>query len=49
MIQPGVVGEDGRVRPAEHVLELVKNILTDVVIIKPYMFYLCLLSASLEF
>ncbi|VDK38284.1 unnamed protein product [Taenia asiatica] len=26
VIQPGVVGEDGRVRPAEHVLELVENI-----------------------
>ncbi|CDS39817.1 Synembryn A [Echinococcus multilocularis] len=26
LIQPGVVGEDGRVRPAEHVLELVQNI-----------------------
>ncbi|VUZ51610.1 unnamed protein product, partial [Hymenolepis diminuta] len=26
LIQPGVMGEDGRVRPVEHVLELVQNI-----------------------
>lgn len=26
LIQPGVVGEDGRVRPVEHVLELVQNV-----------------------
>lgn len=25
VIQPGVIGEDGRVRPARHVLELVEN------------------------
>ncbi|VDD81879.1 unnamed protein product [Mesocestoides corti] len=29
VIQPGVVGDDGRVRPAEHVLELVQNVPDD--------------------